>query len=84
MATFLVNAYQYRSGRTITARGDYFGDDRGNTHEAAINKSAEAGFTGGRGSGYEPAAPVLRDQMASFLARVLDLHVVQGTTQAKQ
>jgi hypothetical protein len=84
MATFLVKGYEYRSGRTITPRGDYFDDDTGNTHEAAINQSAEVGFTGGRNGGYEPREPVLRDQMASFLSRVLDLHVVQGTTQPKQ
>jgi hypothetical protein len=85
MATFLVNGYEFRSNRTITPRGDYFDDDAGNTHEAAINRSAEVGFTGGQvGGNYAPRGTVLRDQMASFLARVLDLHVTQGTTQVKQ
>jgi hypothetical protein len=83
MATFLVKAYEHRSGRTLTARGDYFGDDQGNVHEAAINRSAEAGFTGGRAGGYQPREPVNRDAMASFLARVLDLLVEQGVTRAK-
>jgi hypothetical protein len=83
MATFLVNAYQYRSGRTITARGDYFADDGGNVHESAINRSAEAGFTGGRDGGYQPRAVVNRDAMASFLARVLDLLVEQGEARVK-
>jgi hypothetical protein len=84
MASFLVKAYEYRSGRTLTPRGDYFIDDAGNTHEANINKSAEAGFTGGRDGGYQPREVVNRDAMASFLARSLDLLVEQGITQPKR
>ncbi|MGH3442109.1 MAG: S-layer homology domain-containing protein [Nitriliruptorales bacterium] len=79
MATFLVNAYEYRTENTLTSSSDYFDDDDGSAHEDNINKAAEAGFTGGSGGGkYSPAASVTRAQMASFLARVLDLLVEEG------
>jgi M6 family metalloprotease-like protein len=82
MAKFLVNAYEHVSENSLSADGDFFADDNGTTHEENINKSASAGFTNGRPSGgYEPAAPVRRDQMASFLARTLDLLVEEGTTE---
>src|SRR3954447_120592 len=78
MATFLVRSYEYVAP-ALTASQDYFPDDDGSVHENNINKSAEAGFTGGRADGtYGPNEPVLRDQMASFLARVLDLLVEGG------
>jgi hypothetical protein len=78
MATFLVQAYEY-VGPALTASQDYFSDDNGNTHEDNINKAAEAGFAGGRADGtYGPNDIVVRDQMASFLARVLDLLVEGG------
>ena len=38
-------------------------------------------FTAGRGGGYDPDGNVERAQMASFLARALDLLVADGTTQ---
>ena len=77
MATFLVHAYEY-VGPALTSSKDYFTDDNGNVHEDNINKAAEAGFAGGRADGtYGPLDPVTRDQMASFLARVLDL-LVEG------
>ena len=76
--TFLVHAYEY-VGPALTSTRDWFPDDDGNTHEANINKAAQAGFAGGRADGtYGPANPVARDQMASFLARVLDLLVQDG------
>jgi hypothetical protein len=71
------------SDRRLSASRDYFGDDNGHVLEPFINKSAEAGFTAGRAGRYEPAGLVLRDQMASFLARTLDLLVDEGTTRAK-
>jgi hypothetical protein len=83
MAKFLVEAYQFRSGKLLSGSVDYFGDDNGNVHEANINRAAAAGFTAGRGAGYEPTGDVLRDQMASFLARTLDLLVEEGTARAK-
>lgn len=84
MAKFLVGAYEFRSPNALTNSRDYFGDDGSSVHHDDINKSAEAGFTDGRNGGYDPAGFVLRDQMASFLARALDLLVQEGTTPAKQ
>ena len=84
MAKFLVGAYHFRSENLLAGSGDYFEDDNGSTHEADINRSAQAGITNGRaGGGYDPGADVLRDQMASFLARTLDLLVEEGTATAK-
>lgn len=54
------------------ARPD-FTDTAGNTHQTNIAKAAAAGFASGTTSTtYAPSAPVRRDQMGSFLARVLD------------
>ncbi len=52
---------------------DFFDDDDGKTGEAAINRLAAAGITGGCGTRrYCPAAFVTRAQMAAFLKRALD------------
>lgn len=83
MAKFLVQGYEFRSGKALTSTGSFFPDDTGNTHEANIDKSAQAGFTDGRTGNYEPRAIVQRDAMASFLARVLNLLVEEGTTVSK-
>jgi hypothetical protein len=75
MATFLVRAFQF-VGPALSSTRDWFPDDNGSTHEANTNKAAEAGFAAGRADGsYAPNNVVTRDQMASFLARVLDLLV---------
>lgn len=79
MATFLVNAIEYRLGSPLAEGTNDFSDDDGSTHEANINKAAGAGLTGGTASGgYEPGLAVSRDQMASFLARSLDLLVTDA------
>jgi hypothetical protein len=53
---------------------DYFDDDDGTNHEADINRLAKAGLTSGCGTRrYCPSGTVSRAQMATFLARVLDL-----------
>jgi uncharacterized delta-60 repeat protein len=77
MATFLVKAYGYRADQALPAPNeDAFSDDNGTTHEGSTNKAAAAGFAAGvSGSSYAPQRSVQRDQMASFLARVLDLLV---------
>jgi hypothetical protein len=78
MASFLVRATERRIGALLPRNGDFFTDDDDNTHELRIDQAASAGFTGGApGGGYSPAALVRRDQMGSFLARVLDLLVEQ-------
>ena len=67
LATFLVRALDLPP-----AVDDYFDDDDGTTHEAAINSLAAAGITDGCGAGrYCPDRLVRRDQMATFLSRAL-------------
>jgi hypothetical protein len=69
MASFLA-----RTMDLPPATKDYFSDDNGTTHEANINKIAEAGITGGCEPGrYCPGASVTRAQMAGFLVRALGL-----------
>ena len=65
MAAFLVRAYDY------TVPGpDRFTDVENSQFEAEINLLAEAGVTTGCGlDRFCPTSPVLRDQMATFLAR---------------
>ena len=67
MATFLVRALNLPpSGH------DYFTDDAGSGHQAAINALAAAGVTNGCGGGrYCPREYVTREQMAAFLHRAL-------------
>ncbi len=65
MAAFLDRALDLPSTPT-----DYFSDDNASPYEASINRVAAAGITAGCGAGkFCPNAPVLRDQMASFLVR---------------
>jgi hypothetical protein len=79
MAKFLSNAAQHVLGEALPADEDLFDDDDGTRFESDINRVAQAGLTGGRPDGtYGPAGPVQRDQMASFLARALDLFVDDG------
>lgn len=80
MATFLVQAYEYRADRALpSADTDAFSDDDGTTHEDSIDRAAAAGFAAGVGDDrYAPRDLVRRDQMASFLSRVLDLLVEDG------
>jgi hypothetical protein len=84
MAALLVRAYDFYTRPTgwqpvLTSRWDYFDDDNTSPLQVEINKAAAAGFTGGFPDGtYRPNHGVKRDQMASFLARVLDLIVEKG------
>jgi hypothetical protein len=82
MATLVVRAYGYRTGQALVPTADYFADDAGNTHEAAINALAFGGFTAGMHHPhlYAPAEQVQRDQMATFVTRVLDRLVEEGYT----
>jgi len=83
MATFLVRAHDLVAARDLVADGSRFGDDTGSVHEASIDKCATAGLAGGTGSGsFSPLEPVSRAQLASFLARSLDLLVSTGEVDA--
>jgi hypothetical protein len=69
MATFLTRALNLPA-----ANRDYFTDDESSTHEANINAVARAGITVGCSSSrFCPNGTVTRAQMATFLARALDL-----------
>ena len=67
IASFLDRALQ------LPATGkDFFSDDDGSVHEAAINRIAAAGITQGCGTGlYCPTKRLNRAQMASLLVRAL-------------
>jgi hypothetical protein len=79
MATFLVRAFEQRARTTLPAGPNYFLDDGFSPHGSNIDKAALAGFTGGSAGGiYRPLSGVGRDQMASFLTRVLDKLVEDG------
>jgi hypothetical protein len=79
MASFLVRAAERRTGR-LAASADFFTDDDGLVHEPAIDKAAGAGIAGGTAEGrYSPYPTVRRDQMASFVVRLLDLLVASGS-----
>lgn len=78
-ASLIVRAYELASGTALPAGPDAFGDDDGSVHEANINKGASAGFVNGTEAGvFDPDSDVRRDQMASFLRRVLDRLVADG------
>src|SRR4029079_17101477 len=69
MASFLARAL----GLTGTAP-NAFSDDNGNIHEDNIDRIAQQGIASGCSTGkYCPARNVRRDEMASFLARSLQL-----------
>jgi hypothetical protein len=79
MATFLTRAFEARTGTALPPAEDRFPDDATSVHQDRINQAAAAGFTSGTGDGgYAPFAPVRRDGMATFLARVLNRLVVEG------
>ena len=79
MAAFLVRAFGY----TDQGDGDLFVDDDGSVFEGDIDRLAVAGVTLGcnppDNDRYCPDDPVRRDQMASFLARALDLDPITPT-----
>ncbi len=69
MASFLARAMHLPATST-----DYFDDDDGLTHEAAINSIAEAEITGGCApKRFCRDDPVSRAQMAAFLVRALNI-----------
>ena len=69
MASFLVRAYDLPATAT-----DFFVDDEGSMHEDDINRLTASGITGGCGTDtYCPTSGVSRAQMASFLARAMEL-----------
>jgi len=82
MATFLVRALKHVTAENPTASRDWFLDDAAfGVHQDNINIAASVGLAGGTGTGtYSPALTVRRDQMATFLARLLAYYVERGAT----
>lgn len=79
MATFLARAFEQATGHQLPAPDNHFVDDDSSIHEININKAAEAGFTTGTSATtFSPSASVRRDQMASFVARMLNKLVADG------
>ena len=79
MATAIAKTYRYDARATLPAGTNAFPDDAGSTHESNINAVAASGLAAGYSDGtFRPAAPVTREQMGTFLARLLDLLVEQG------
>jgi len=73
MARFLVGAYEAATGTDATPTSDHFSDDNGTTFENDINTGFELGlFVGTSATTYTPAVDVRRDQMATFLVRLVD------------
>ena len=73
MATYLNNAHEVAAGSRLASSTDWFADDDGSIHQANINGTAGAGLVAGSEPGtYAPTQIVRRDQMATFLARLLD------------
>lgn len=83
MASLLAAAYDERARQAglpqLPIGPDAFSDDDQTTHEINIDRVAAAGIAAGTaGGGYAEREPVRRDQMASFVARTLDLLVEGG------
>ena len=76
MASFIARAFGLEDGTR-----DWFTDDDGTTHEAAIDALADAAITFGCDAAdsklFCPGDPVQRDQMASFLGRALGLEPIE-------
>ena len=78
MASFVSRSLEWILGDDLPT-GDAFPDVAG-THEASVRKLAAAGVVTGFDDGtYGPALPVTRAQMASFLARALDVVAERGS-----
>lgn len=74
MASFLQRSFDFPG-----TSADFFGDDESSTHEIAINRTRQADVTSGCATGrYCPQNAVSRGQMASFIARALDLPPASG------
>jgi glucose/arabinose dehydrogenase len=78
LLTLLLAASMLPAGAGELPPGGTFWDDNGNTHEGFIEAIAAVGVTEGCDSTgrYCPSQSVTREQMATFLARALDLEPV--------
>jgi hypothetical protein len=83
MATMMERAYGLLGGAGGLDAPDAFTDDNGYVHEKAIDRLALLGIAGGTGGGsFSPDRDVQRDQMASFLTRLVSRLVAEGAVPA--
>lgn len=76
VASFLNRSIALATGSALGSVLDHFADDVGSVHEVNINGVASQGIAvGGAGAAYNPSGVLRRDQMASLVARTLDLLV---------
>ncbi|MBW3619545.1 MAG: S-layer homology domain-containing protein [Actinobacteria bacterium] len=79
-ASILVAASSYLGGTPPVDAVDYFADDDGTVHEAAINDAAALGMVSGTGGElYAPTGAVSRGQMATMLTRLASVNGVSLT-----
>src|SRR3954451_7882818 len=72
MASFINRAIGFLTGTPLSSSTDFFDDDNGNVHEDNINGLASVGIVQGQvGGNYNPNGFVPRDQMGSFIMRML-------------
>ena len=72
MATMLVRTYEHLARTELPTGAGAFRDTTGNVHEANIDKALEAGLTAGKTlREYDPSGTVSRQQMATFVSRML-------------
>lgn len=81
-ASFLHRAYAVAAGLPLDRTTDAFADDQDNTHETNIDALAANGIVSGTSSiTFAPDVTVRRGQMASLVARTLDLLAEVGRVQ---
>jgi hypothetical protein len=79
MGSFLARAFAFVDGEQLPVAETRFTDIAGTTHEDNIRRVAGAGFAQGRTpTTYAPGDDVRRDQMASFLTRMLERFADDG------
>jgi hypothetical protein len=81
MASFIVRSLELILERDLSAPPSTFTDIAGSTHRANIDVAASLGIAEGRtATTFAPNADVRRDQMASFIARSLQVLDDEGVT----
>lgn len=84
MASFLVNTYEHLVGDAPSPSGTWFRDVEGSVHADAAESLWELGLTAGTATRtYDPHPAVRRDQMGSFVARLLDRVVREDAVAAR-
>ncbi len=80
MASLLVRIVELIDDEQIAdTLEDYFDDDHDSVHNDAIHALAGLGLAAGKAPGvFDPTSDVLREQMATFLIRLVDRLVAEG------